>query len=285
MSAKIIDGKAIAKKVRAEVKEEVEKLKKEGIEPFLAVILIGDDPASQVYVRNKEKAAEKVGIKSVTHRLPADIEEKEVRKLIENLNNDPKVHGILIQLPLPKHLPERELLELVDPRKDADGFHPYNMGRLLIGAPTQLPCTPNGIIRLLDEEGIEIKGKDAVVVGRSVIVGKPLGLLLLSRHATVTTCHTKTADLAAHTRRADILIVAAGRPRVVTADMVKEGAVVIDVGVNRLEDGSLCGDVDFEAVKEKASYITPVPGGVGPMTVAMLLKNTVEIAKNLAKRS
>ncbi len=285
MSAKIIDGKAIAKKVREEVKEEVEKLKKEGIEPFLAVILIGDDPASQVYVRNKEKAAAKVGIKSVTHRLPADIPEEEVRELIQKLNEDPQVHGILIQLPLPKHLPERELLELVDPRKDADGFHPYNMGRLLIGAPTQLPCTPHGIIRLLDEEGIEIKGKDAVVVGRSVIVGKPLGLLLLSRHATVTYCHTKTRDLAEHTRRADILVVAAGRPRIISADMVKDGAVVIDVGVNRLEDGSLCGDVDFESVKEKASYITPVPGGVGPMTVAMLLKNTVEIAKNLAKRS
>jgi len=285
MSAKIIDGKAIAKKVRAEVREEAEKLKAQGIEPYLAVILVGDDPASQVYVRNKEKAAEKVGILTTTHRLPADVPEGEVRDLIHRLNEDPRVHGILIQLPLPKHLPERELLELVDPRKDADGFHPYNLGRLLMGAPTQLPCTPNGIIRLLDEEGIEIKGKDAVVVGRSVIVGKPVGLLLLSRHATVTTCHTHTRDLAEHTRRADILVVAAGRPKVVGADMVKEGAVVIDVGVNRLEDGSLCGDVDFEAVKEKASYITPVPGGVGPMTVAMLLKNTVEIAKKIGKRS
>ncbi len=279
MKAQIIDGKAVSKKVHEEVKAEVEALKKYGIEPFLAVVLVGDNPASKVYVRNKEKACAKVGIKTYTHRLPADASYDEVANLIKQLNEDRKVNGILVQLPLPDHLDEKSLLELVDPSKDVDGFHPYNLGRLLSGSPIVKPCTPLGIMRLLDEYGVELKGKEAVVVGRSVIVGKPMWLLLLERHATVTTCHSKTRDLAFHTKRADVLVVAAGRPRMITADMVKPGAVVIDVGINRLEDGSLVGDVDFESVSEVASMITPVPGGVGPMTVAMLLYNTVQAAK------
>ncbi|RKZ01698.1 MAG: bifunctional methylenetetrahydrofolate dehydrogenase/methenyltetrahydrofolate cyclohydrolase FolD [Candidatus Hydrothermota bacterium] len=282
MSATIIDGRAVANKVHEEVRYEVERLNSFGIEPFLAVILVGENPASKVYVRNKEKACGKVGIKTKTFKLPSDTTYEQLKNLILELNNDEKVHGILVQLPLPSHLPEKEILELVDPQKDVDGFHPYNLGRLLSGHPTVKPCTPLGIMRLLDEYDVDLKGKEAVIVGRSVIVGKPMWLLLLERHATVTTCHSRTADLSFHTRRADVLVVAAGRAKLIKGDMVKPGAVVIDVGINRTEEGKLVGDVDFDEVKEVASMITPVPGGVGPMTVAMLLYNTVEAAKRKA---
>ncbi len=282
MPANLLDGKAVAKKVREEVMEEVEKLKSRGIVPSLHVLLIGENPASQIYVRNKEKAAKRVGIESVTYRLPKDISKEEVLSLVEKLNRDSKVHGILIQLPLPDHLPTNQILEAVDPKKDADGFHPFNLGLLLSGNATVLPCTPKGIMRLIDETGIDPKGKEAVVIGRSVIVGKPTALLLLQRHATVTICHSQTTDLSFHTRRADILVVAAGKPHLVKGDMIKEGAVVIDVGINRQPDGSLTGDVVFEEAMERASWVTPVPGGVGPMTVAMLLKNTVTLAKRFA---
>lgn len=278
--SQIIDGKAIAKSIREEVRVGVEKLKgKTGIAPKLSVILIGDDPSSQIYVRNKEKAGEEVGIATDTHRIPASIKENQVIDLIRKLNSDKSVHGILVQLPLPENLNAEKIIEEVLPEKDVDGLHPLNLGRLLKGEnPLFIPCTPQGIMELILSTGVEIKGKEAVVVGRSNIVGKPVAILLLQSHATVTICHSRTKDLGEVTRRADILVAAVGSPKIINGNMVKEGALVIDVGVNRVGE-KLIGDVDFEAVKEKAAYITPVPGGVGPMTIAMLLKNTLLAAE------
>ncbi|MEW5932293.1 MAG: bifunctional methylenetetrahydrofolate dehydrogenase/methenyltetrahydrofolate cyclohydrolase FolD [Bacillota bacterium] len=281
MSARIIDGKAVAEEVRAGVREEVARLKQQGILPGLAVILVGDDPASKTYVRNKERASKDAGIHSEVYRLPADTPEHEVLRLIGELNARPEISGILLQHPVPGHIDERRCFDAISPEKDVDGFHPVNQGRLLIGEKCFVPCTPRGILHLLDHTGVELKGKRAVVVGRSNIVGKPVALLLLSRHATVTICHSRTHDLAAETRAADVLVVAIGKARAVRGDMIKPGAVVIDVGVNP-EDGKLVGDVDFESAVEVASAITPVPGGVGPMTIAMLLQNTVEAARRQA---
>ncbi|MGI6364842.1 MAG: bifunctional methylenetetrahydrofolate dehydrogenase/methenyltetrahydrofolate cyclohydrolase FolD [Bacillota bacterium] len=279
MTASIIDGKAVSKLLRKEITEGVERIKAEkGITPGLAVVLVGEDPASQTYVRNKEKSCIKVGMYSEVHRLPAETSEEELLKLVDQLNRDPKLHGILVQLPLPKHIDETKVIEAIDPAKDVDGFHPVNAGRLLIGQDSFLPCTPFGIMELLKQENVELKGKHAVVVGRSNIVGKPVALLLLQEHATVSICHSRTADLGAMTRQADVLVVAVGRPNFITGDMIKPGAVVIDVGINRVEDG-LVGDVDFESAKEVAGKITPVPGGVGPMTITMLLRNTLLAAE------
>ena len=278
--AEIIDGKSIAKRIRGEVAAEVEKLKKgRGINPKLCVVLVGEDPASQIYVRNKEKACAEAGIASETRRIPSSIKGKELIDLVRGLNKDKSVHGILVQLPLPKGLDAIKVLNEISPYKDVDGLHPLNMGKLLKGEdPLFVPCTPQGIIELVLSTGTEIKGKEAVVVGRSNIVGKPVSLLLLQRHATVTICHSRTKDLGEVTRRADILVAAVGSPRIVHGDVVKAGAVVIDVGMNRVE-GKLVGDVDFEAARSSAAYVTPVPGGVGPMTIAMLLKNTLVAAQ------
>ncbi|MEE8209444.1 MAG: bifunctional methylenetetrahydrofolate dehydrogenase/methenyltetrahydrofolate cyclohydrolase FolD [bacterium] len=274
MTATIIDGKAIAQAIRGELKGEVASLKaSRGVQPGLATVLVGDDPASHVYVKTKRKACDEVGIAPFPFELPASTSQGDLLALIEDLNKNPEVHGILVQLPLPEGLDEALVLEAVDPAKDVDGFHPTNISRLVAGRAELLPGTPAGILELLDRTGIPIEGAEAVVVGRSAIVGKPLALLLLHRHATVTICHTRTRDLAATARRADILVAAAGRAGVVTAEMVKPGACVIDVGINRVE-GKLVGDVDFEAARAVAGAITPVPGGVGPMTVAMLLTNT-----------
>lgn len=282
--AEIIDGKKVGEHIRREVAEGVVRLKEEtGIVPGLAAVLVGDNPASQIYVRNKRKACEEAGIYSEEYRLPEKTTEDELLSLIDKLNRDPKIHGILVQLPLPEQISEPKILRSVSPSKDIDGFHPENVGLLVEGNPRFIPCTPHGIIKLLDYYNIEIQGKEAVVVGRSNIVGKPTSLLLLHRHATVTICHSRTKPLKEITRRADILVAAMGRARFITEDMVKEGVVVIDVGINRLSDGKLTGDVDFEKVSEKASYITPVPGGVGPMTIAMLLWNTLLSAKNSQK--
>ncbi len=278
MSATIIDGKKISSDIKAELAEEVAELKKTGIEPGLTVVLVGDDPASHVYVKNKEKACELIGIRSVKHQLPADTGQEELLALVDDLNNDDKVDGILVQLPLPEQIDEHAVLLAIDPEKDVDGFHPLNVGKLMIGESVFESCTPSGVIELLKRYDIEISGAHAVVVGRSNIVGKPAAMLLLHNNATVEICHSRTKDLAAETRRADILIAAIGRPKFITADMVKPGAAVIDVGMNRTDEG-LCGDVDFEAVKEVASAITPVPGGVGPMTIAILMRNTVAAAK------
>ncbi len=278
MSAKLIDGKEIAKELKAEMTEEVKQLQKEkNITPGLAVVIVGEDPASQVYVRNKEKSCAEVGIYSEKHALPVDTKEKELIALVSKLNEDSKIHGILVQLPLPEQIDEKEVLYAIDPDKDVDGFHPVNVGRLMIGEPLFPPCTPNGIMELLRRTEIGIEGKRAVVVGRSNIVGKPVALMLLKENATVTVCHSRTRDLSQVAASGDILVAAVGKPKMVTANMVKTGAVVIDVGVNRLE-GKLVGDVDFDAAKEKAGWITPVPGGVGPMTITMLLKNTVKAA-------
>ena len=277
MAAQIIDGKKIASDMRAELKQEVARLKKQGIVPGLGVILVGDDPASQSYVTAKGRACEEIGIYSDDNRLPASTPQKDLMALVDKMNNDPKINGILVKLPLPKGLYESEVLLAIDPAKDVDGFHPVNVGKMMIGEKAFLPCTPHGVIQLLIRSGVTIEGAEVVIVGRSNLVGKPL--------ATVTICHTRTKNLAAHTKHADILVAAAGRPHTITAEMVKEGAVVIDVGVNRVDDATkkrgyrLAGDVDFEEVKEKASLITPVPGGVGPMTITMLLYNTVESAK------
>ncbi len=292
MAAKIIDGKQIAADMRAELKDEVAKLKEQNIVPGLGVILVGEDPASQSYVTAKERACEDIGIYSEDNRLPAETSQKELIDLVNRMNEDPKINGILVQLPLPKHLDESEVLLAISPEKDVDGFHPMNIGKMVAGEKAFLPCTPHGIIKLLQRSGVTIEGAEVVIVGRSNIVGKPIANMLIQKsptgNATVTVCHTRTKDLAAHTRRADIVIAAAGRPNTITADMVKDGVVIIDVGVNRVEDATkkrgyrLTGDVDFEAVKEKASLITPVPGGVGPMTITMLLYNTVESAKAAA---
>jgi len=280
MTAQIIDGKAISESIHQELTEEVARLKTEGITPGLAVIIVGEDPASQIYVSQKEKSCARVGIYSEKYALPADVSQDELLSLIKKLNDDSKIHGILVQLPLPKHINEKIVLSAIKPSKDVDGFHPENVGKLMVGEDTFFPGTPQGIMVLLEKIGLDLAGKEAVVVGRSNIVGKPVSLMLLQKNATVTMCHSKTADLGSHTRRADVLVVAVGQPRLIKADMVKDGAVVIDVGVNRVE-GKLVGDVDFEKVKEKAMAITPVPGGVGPMTIAMLLKNTVKAARRM----
>ena len=298
MSAKIIDGKAVAAEIRAEIKAETERLIGEkGVTPGLVTILVGENPASVSYVTAKQRAAKELGFHSVQDSRPADISEEELLALVEKYNKDPEIHGILVQLPLPKHINETKVLYAIDPDKDVDGFHPVNVGKLMIGEAVFLPCTPAGIQQLLIRSGTVTEGAEVVVVGRSNIVGKPIANILLQKkegaNATVTVCHTRTRDMAAHTRRADILVVAAGFPKAVTADMVKEGAVVIDVGVNRVGQrpskkdpnrmvAILEGDVDFEAVKEKAAAITPVPGGVGPMTITMLMMNTLKSAKMAA---
>lgn len=274
-----IDGKAVAAKIRAQVAQDVEALKARGICPGMAVVLVGDDPASKIYVNNKKKACAETGIYSEEHLLPAETTQEELLALIEKLNADEKIHGILVQSPLPKHLDEKLVVEHIDPRKDVDAFHAYNVGKIMIGDFTFLPCTPAGVIELIRSTGVPIEGKNCVVVGRSNIVGKPMAALLLRHNATVTVCHSKTQNLGELTRQADIVIVATGHRHTLTADMVKEGAVVIDVGMNRNELGKLCGDVDFDEVKEKASFITPVPGGVGPMTITELLENTILAAQ------
>lgn len=280
MAARLIDGKALAQQVRDRLaKDSAELLAKNGIKPGLATILVGDDPASHVYVRNKQKACEMAGIHVDDHKLPASTTQAELLALIEKKNVDPQIHGILVQLPLPKHIDSKVILEAVSPSKDADGFHPYNFGRLVEGHPVFEACTPKGVIKMIESAGVTIEGKRAVVLGRSNIVGKPLALMLLQRNATVTICHSKTKDLPAVCREAEVLLVAIGKAKFVTADMVRDGAVVIDVGTNKTAEGKLCGDVDFEAVSKKAGWISPVPGGVGPMTIAMLLENTVESAK------
>ncbi|MBO8143915.1 MAG: bifunctional methylenetetrahydrofolate dehydrogenase/methenyltetrahydrofolate cyclohydrolase FolD [Thermodesulfobacterium sp.] len=290
MVARIIDGKSIAQEIREKIKKEVEELReKYDIVPGLVTILVGDDPASISYVKGKQKVAQALGFYSVEERLSESASEDELIKLIDKYNKDLRIHGILVQLPLPKSINERRVISAIDPRKDVDGFHPVNVGKMVIGEPCFLPCTPYGILVILEKIGCQVEGAEVVVVGRSNIVGKPIANLLMQKrktvgNATVTVCHTRTKDLASHTKRADILIVAVGKPKFVTADMVKDGAVVIDVGVNRIgttPEGKaiLCGDVDFENVKEKAKAITPVPGGVGPMTITMLMKNTLEAAK------
>ncbi len=282
MTAKIIDGKALAQEVRAEWKQRAEALKARGVTPGLAVIIVGEDPASKVYVANKVKACAELGLHSEHIALPADTSEAALLSKIAALNNDPKIHGILVQLPVPKHIDSAKVLETISPDKDVDGFHPLNVGALVTGNTRFAPCTPYGAMKLLEKCGVAIEGKHAVVVGRSNIVGKPMALLLLQANATVTICTSKTADLARHTRDADILVVATGRPKMITGGMIKRGAAVIDVGINRLPDGKLCGDVDFDSAKEVAGWITPVPGGVGPMTITMLMANTVQAAERTA---
>jgi methylenetetrahydrofolate dehydrogenase (NADP+)/methenyltetrahydrofolate cyclohydrolase len=280
VSAKIIDGVAIAKKIRAECRRRTDQLRSRlGVSPGLAVVLVGSDPASRVYVRNKIRACEEVGIQSQTITFPDDVSQQEVMEAIDRLNKDPLIHGILVQLPLPRHLTVSTTIETISAEKDVDGFHLYNAGGLILGNTAFPPCTPFGVTKILEHEGIELEGKNVVVVGASNIVGKPMALMLMHREATVSICHAKTKDLAQYTILADILIVAAGKPNLILPQMIKTGAVVIDVGINRLPDGRLVGDVDFNGVSEKASYITPVPGGVGPMTVTMLLANTIGSAE------
>ena len=279
--AKIIDGKAISAQMRVEIAEQTkEYIEKTGEKPGLAVIIVGEDPASKVYVRNKKRACEEVGFYSEEIALPAETDMATLKSVIDRLNADDKIHGILVQLPLPKHLDEGEVIMMIDAKKDVDAFHPVNVGRVMSGGYTFVPCTPAGVMELLRRSGVEIAGKECVVVGRSNIVGKPMAMLLLEANGTVTVCHSRTTDLVQVCRRADILVSAVGRPYFITADMVKEGAVVVDVGINRLPDGKLVGDVDYAAVEPIASYITPVPGGVGPMTITMLLKNTLTAAEN-----
>ncbi|MBN1123792.1 MAG: bifunctional methylenetetrahydrofolate dehydrogenase/methenyltetrahydrofolate cyclohydrolase FolD [Sedimentisphaerales bacterium] len=292
MTAQIIDGKAVAEQLRAELKSKVADLKTKDILPGLAVVLVGDDPASRSYVTAKGRACDEIGLYSDNRCLPELTAQEDLISLVEEFNHDPRIHGILVQLPLPKHIDEGPVVLAIDPAKDVDGFHPVNVGKMVIGQECFLPCTPHGILQLLLRSGVQIEGAEVVVVGRSNIVGKPIANMLIQKsltgNATVTVCHTRTHNLADHVRRADIIIAAAGRPNTITADMVKEGAVVIDVGVNRVEDATrkrgyrLVGDVDFDSVKEKASLITPVPGGVGPMTITMLLYNTVQSAMRAA---
>ena len=277
--AKIIDGKAISAAIRAEIKNEVASLKASGVVPGLAVVIVGEDPASQVYVRNKGRACDEVGIYSEIIRLPEETSEAELLKVIDGLNFRREINGILVQLPLPHHINEKAVTARILPQKDVDAFHDENVGKIVAGAPSFLPCTPAGVMELLHRTGVDVGGRECVVVGRSNIVGKPMALLLLSENGTVTICHSKTKGLASHTRRADILVAAVGKPKFITGDMIKPGAVVIDVGINRTADGKLCGDVDFESAENVASLITPVPGGVGPMTITMLLKNAVTAAK------
>ena len=279
MTATIIDGRALAQSMRQKLKQDVNQLKEQGIVPGLAVILVGNDPASQTYVNNKAKACQEVGIYSEVIRLPQETREAELLEKIEALNHNPAIHGILVQLPLPDHISEDKVIATVSPAKDVDGFHPYNAGRLMIGQPEFIPCTPYGILHMIRSTGESIAGKRAVIVGRSNIVGKPMAMLLLREHATITICHSRTKDLALVTREADILVAACGQPQLLGAEHVKRGAMVIDVGINRTVEGKLVGDVRFDEVVEKAAYITPVPGGVGPMTITMLLANTVQAAR------
>jgi len=281
---KIIDGKAIAAELREQIKSEVEQLTASGVTPGLAVVLVGEDPASRVYVSMKEKACAAAGIFSDEHKLPAETSEAQLLALVEELNNDPRIDGILVQLPLPDHIDETRVLDAISPHKDVDGFHPFNVGKLVVGTPTFQPCTPYGIMKMLEKTGTDLSGKEVVVVGRSNIVGKPVALMCLAEHATVTICHSRTKDLAEQVGKADVVIAAVGRPEMIKGAWIKPGAVVIDVGVNRLDDGRLVGDVEFEAARERSSAITPVPGGVGPMTITMLLHNTVESAKQRDKR-
>ena len=289
MTAQILDGNALAQKLRAGFRQQAEALATQGIRPGLAVILVGEDPASQVYVRNKVNACAQAGFHSEKHSYPADVDAATVFAKIAELNTDPAIHGILVQLPLPKHFDAEAVLEAIAPEKDVDGFRAENVGALMQGKPCFIPCTPYGAMKFFEDAGITLRGKEAVIVGRSNIVGKPMAMLLMHAGATVTICHSQTQDLKAHCRRADILVAAIGKPKMITGDMVKPGAVVIDVGINRLQDGpdagKLCGDVDFDSAKEVAAYITPVPGGVGPMTITMLLANTLESAQRTRKTS
>jgi methylenetetrahydrofolate dehydrogenase (NADP+)/methenyltetrahydrofolate cyclohydrolase len=282
MNARIIDGKAIAQTVRSELAVRVQRLKAMAVTPGLAVVIVGDDPASKVYVRNKALACQQLEMHSEVHALPAETSQAQIISFLRRLNADPAIHGILVQLPLPNRMDSRSVIEAIAPEKDVDGFHYQNVGALVVGDAGFYPCTPWGVMRMLEEEGVKVEGKHAVVVGRSTIVGKPMAMLLLNASATVTICHSKTPDLASITRQGDILVAAVGRARMIRADMVKPGAVVIDVGINRLPDGKLAGDVDYAGVAEVASMITPVPGGVGPMTIAMLLANTVKSAERAA---
>lgn len=277
--ATLIDGKQLALKIRDDLAREVEGLKADGVTPGLAVVLVGHDPASQIYVRNKKSACSKAGIVSFSHELPEDISEADLLSLIDTLNADSAVHGILVQLPLPSHIDESRIINRISPEKDVDGFHPVSVGRLLLGEPGFRPCTPSGIMALIDSTGTELKGKRAVIVGRSNIVGKPLAFMLLERHATVTICHSRTVNLEGEVADADVVIAAIGRPEFIKGSWIKRGSIIIDVGINRTPDGKIVGDVEFEAALKVASAITPVPGGVGPMTIAMLLKNTVEAAR------
>ena len=283
MAAHLIDGKTLALSIREQIGNDVAQLANQAnVTPGLAAILVGDDPASAIYVKNKKTACGKAGIYADENKLLASTTQSELLALIDKLNADPKIHGILVQLPLPKHIDSKVILEAVSPEKDVDGFHPYNVGRLVSAEPIFIPCTPKGVMRMIESTGQPIEGKRAVIIGRSNIVGKPVALLLMHANATVTVCHSRTKDLAAVSREADIVVAAIGRAHFVTRDMIKEGAIVIDVGINRLEDGRLVGDVDFESAREQAGWITPVPGGVGPMTIAMLLQNTLESAKRFA---
>ncbi len=280
----ILDGKALSDKIKANIKEETSRLKHEGIVPGLAVVLVGDDPASHTYVRMKERACEATGIYSIMHKMPNDISEERILETIRMMNNNPNIDGILVQLPLPPQIDTQKVLETIDPSKDVDGFHPYNVGKLVLGLDGFVPCTPLGVMKLLQEYKIDPKGLDACIVGASNIVGKPMLNLLLNEFATVDICHIFTKDLKSHTKKADLLIVGVGKANLITKDMVKEGAIVVDIGINRLDDGKLVGDVDFENVAPVTSYITPVPGGVGPMTIAMLLSNTLKAAKQRLNR-
>lgn len=283
MSAKLINGNEISKSIREELQNEIRELVSAGTEPGLAVVLVGEDPASKVYVGKKAKTCEQLGVYSEVHRLPENVKEAELLELIGQLNENSKIHGILVQLPLPRHISEKAVIDSIAVDKDVDGFHPVSVGNLMIGDDCLLPCTPSGVIELIKRTGTEISGKHAVVIGRSNIVGKPVSMLLLRENATVTICHSRTKNMEELARQADILVVATGKAKMVTKNFVKPGSIVIDVGINRMEDGSLSGDVDFEDVKDTAAFITPVPGGVGPMTITMLMKNTVEAAKKLAK--
>ncbi len=282
MTAQLIDGNALSRQLRADVATRVQALKARGVTPGLAVVLVGDNPASQVYVRNKVKACEDTGMHSVLETWPATMGEADLLARVEAMNKDPSIHGILVQLPLPAHIDEQKVIEAIDPAKDVDGFHVASAGALMTGLPGFWPCTPHGCMKMLEHIGYDLRGKHAVVIGRSNIVGKPMALLLLQANATVTMCHSGTKDLAGFTRQADVVVAAVGKRNVLTADMVKPGAVVIDVGMNRNEDGKLCGDVDFDGVKEVAGWITPVPGGVGPMTITMLMVNTLDSAERQA---
>jgi len=279
MAAQILNGNEISQEIKEQLKKEVAEITAKGIQPGLAVVLIGEDPASKVYVGRKAKGCEEIGVYSEVHRLPEDTKEEDLLAVIDQLNKSDKIHGILVQLPLPKHINEKAVINSISHEKDVDGFTPANVGNMVIGDECFLPCTPHGCMVMLEKAGFNLSGKKAVVVGRSNIVGKPMAMLLLQAHATVTVCHSRTADLAAEIKQADVVVAAVGRPEMVTGDMIKEGAIVIDVGINRLPDGRLVGDAHYDSCKEVASWITPVPGGVGPMTIVMLLKNTVESAR------
>lgn len=281
MSASIIDGKAVASELKSSVKEQIEKRFQDGLRiPGLAVVLVGNNPASEVYVRNKKLACQQVGINSIEHAMPVETTEHDLLNLIEGLNDDPDIDGILVQLPLPEHINEEKVIETISPAKDVDGFHPYNIGRLMVGKPTFRPCTPQGVTRLLESTGIDLTGMDAVIVGRSNIVGRPMAFELLQKDCTPTICHSRSKDLESQVKKADIIVAAVGKPAFIQGDWIKPGAIVIDVGINRLDSGKLAGDVDYDSAVNVAGYITPVPGGVGPMTIACLLENTLQSARN-----